>query len=218
MTRGAPEGRGGRAVIAVDLQNGFIAEQGELPVPGAAEILPTINRLLGLFPVRLATQDWHPPDHGSFASNHPGVDPFDAGELGGVPQVWWPDHCVQGTRGADFHPGFDQRSVQVIIRKGTDRSIDSYSAFNDNARRNPTGLDGLLRGLGVRDLFIAGIALDYCVRFTALDARRLLPEVGVTVIVDACRAVDARTGDEAIRAMRSQGIRLISSADLHHDG
>lgn len=202
------------ALLVVDLQNGFISEPSELPVPGAAEIIPVINRLLPMFDVRVASQDWHPPDHGSFASNHPGRRPFETGELSGVPQVLWPDHCVQGSRGADFHPEFDHRLIQAIFRKGTDPRVDSYSAFADNVGENPTGLQGYLQSLGVEEIFLAGLALDYCVKFTALDARRLMPALGVSVILDACRPVDPRGGDEAKEEMRSRGVRLIVSSDL----
>ncbi|MFQ5701145.1 MAG: bifunctional nicotinamidase/pyrazinamidase [Acidobacteriota bacterium] len=202
------------AFLAVDVQNGFITEKQELPVPGAAEVIPIINKMLPRFAVTIASQDWHPADHGSFASNNPGKRPFATGMLGSVQQVFWPDHCIQGTRGAAFHPDFDERRVRAIFRKGTDPAVDSYSAFADNAGKNPTGLDGYLRGLGVRDLFIAGLALDYCVRFTALDARRLLPDLRVTVVQDACRAVDPRTGEEAKRALRQQGVRLITAGEM----
>lgn len=202
------------AFLAVDLQNGFITERGELPVAGGAEVIPIINSMLPRFPVRVASQDWHPPDHGSFASNNPGRVPFEAGDLDGVPQIFWPDHCVQGTRGAELHPDLDQRLIQAIFRKGMDPRADSYSAFSDNAGRNPTGLQGYLEGLSVGDLCIAGLALDYCVKYSALDARRLMLDVAVSVVVDACRPVDPRTGEEAKEEMRRAGIRLIASSEL----
>ncbi len=202
------------AFLAVDIQNGFITERGELPVAGGAEVIPIINSMLPRFPVRVASQDWHPPDHGSFASNNPGRKPFDLGELDGVPQVFWPDHCVQGTRGAELHPDFDQVLIQAIVRKGMDRRADSYSVFTDNARRNPTGLQGYLEGLGVGEVTIAGLALDYCVRFSALDVRRLMPSITVRVVVDACRPVDPRTGEEAKEEMRASGVLLIDSSEV----
>src|SRR5262245_33946075 len=124
------------AILVVDLQHGFIDHRDELPVPGGEEVLDVINALMPRFAVRVASQDWHPRNHGSFASNHPGVKPFDHGMLGGVPQVFWPDHCVAGTRGAELHDRFDHRSIQAIFRKGMDPLVDSYSVFNDNARRN----------------------------------------------------------------------------------
>ncbi len=205
---------GKAAIIVVDLQRGFIDRKDELPVPDGAAVIPVINRILCRFPIRIASQDWHPRDHGSFASNHPDAKPFDRGELGGVEQILWPDHCVQGTPGADFHESLDQHPIQAVFRKGMDPGIDSYSVFNDNASRNPTGVQGCLQGLGVTDLYLAGLALDYCVRSSARDARRLMPETRVTVIEDACRPVGEATGRETLEELRSIGVRLISSADL----
>ncbi len=206
---------GGRdALLVVDIQHGFIDALDELPVPGASEVIPIINRLLPLFGVRAASQDWHPPGHGSFASRHPGAKPFELGELGGVQQIYWPDHCVAGTRGAAFHPELETRLIQAIFRKGMDPLVDSYSVFNDNARRNPTGLQGYLANLRVRRLAIAGLALDYCVRWSGLDAIRLLPGVEVIVVVDACRPVSAATGEEALREMERAGVRLVTSTEI----
>ncbi len=202
------------ALLVVDVQNGFISEKSELPVPGGAEVVPIINSLLRRFPIRVATQDWHPKNHGSFASRHPGKKPFDAGTLGGLPQTLWPDHCVQGTPGAEFHPALDQALFQAVFRKGSDPAVDSYSGFSDNAGRNPTGLDGYMRARGVKRLYIAGLALDYCVRWSALDARRLLPEVEVLVIVDATRPVDPKTGATALRELERAHVRLIQARDV----
>lgn len=201
-------------LLVVDLQNGFISEAGELPVPGGRDVVPIVNRLLPRFRVRVASQDWHPADHGSFASNHPGAKPFDTGTLGGIAQIFWPDHCVQGTRGAEFHPDFDHRLIQAIFRKGTDPGIDSYSVFSDNAGHNPTGLEGYLETRGVGHLWLAGLALDYCVLYTARDARRLMPHLAVTVILDACRPVAGPTGEAAVQEMRRLGVRLVSSAEI----
>jgi len=202
------------ALLVIDVQNGFISEAGELPVPGGAEVIPAINELLPHFPVRVATQDWHPRDHGSFASRHPGAKPFDRGELEGLPQVFWPDHCVQGTRGAELHPALDQSRIQAIIRKGMDPATDSYSGFSDNAGKNPTGLDGYLKARGVRKIYVAGLALDYCVRWSALDARRLIPEMQVHVIVDATRPVAPSSGAEALRDLGHAGVQLVQSAEV----
>lgn len=204
----------GAAILVIDVQNGFISDQRELPVPGGAEVVPVINRLLTSFKVRVASQDWHPPDHGSFASNNPGKSPFDRGELDGLPQVFWPDHCVQGTRGAELHPGLDTRLIHAIFRKGTDPRVDSYSAFEDNAGRAQTGLRGYLEGLGVESIHVVGLALDYCVKHTALDARRLMPNLPVTVVLDATRPVDPLTGEEAKALMATQGVRLATSSEL----
>jgi nicotinamidase/pyrazinamidase len=201
-------------LLAVDIQNGFICQNDELPVARGREVIPVINRILPRFRVRVASQDWHPGNHGSFASNNPGRRPFDVGDLGGVPQVFWPDHCVQGTRGAEFHPEFNHRAVQAIFRKGTDPGIDSYSVFSDNAGRNPTGLHGYLASLGVKELFLAGLAQDYCVKFTAIDARRLMPGLQVIVILDAVRPVDPRSGELALEEMLGAGVRLIRSGEL----
>jgi nicotinamidase/pyrazinamidase len=205
---------GNSALIIVDVQNGFISETRELPVPGGAEVVPVINALMPLFPIRVATQDWHPRDHRSFASQHPGKKPYDQGMLGGLPQTFWPDHCVQGTRGAELHPDLDQTRIQAVIRKGYDPMVDSYSGFSDNAGQNPTGLDGYLRGRGVTRIYIAGLTLDYCVRWSSLDARRLLPEAQVFVIVDATRPVDSKTGEEALRELAGARVHLIQSSEV----
>jgi len=202
------------ALIVVDVQNGFISEARELPVPGGAEVVPVINALMPLFPIRVATQDWHPRDHLSFASQHAGKKPFDQGTLGGLPQTFWPDHCIQGTHGAELHPALDQTRIQAVIRKGYDPMVDSYSGFSDNAGRNPTGLDGYLRSRSVTRIYVAGLALDYCVRWTALDARRLLPEAQVFVILDATRPVDPKTGEGAVRDLTRAGVRPIQSAEV----
>ena len=205
---------GNSALAVVDVQNGFISEARELPVSGGAEVVPVINALMPLFPIRVATQDWHPKDHRSFASQHPGKRPFDQGILGGLPQTFWPDHCVQGTRGAELHPDLDQTRIQAVIRKGYDPMVDSYSGFSDNAGRNPTGLDGYLRARGVTRVYVAGLTLDYCVRWSSLDARRLLPEAQVFVIVDATRPVDSKTGEEALRELARAGVHLIQSSEV----
>jgi len=205
---------GNSALIVVDVQNGFISEARELPVRGGAEVVPIINALMPLFPIRVATQDWHPRDHRSFASQQPGTKPFDQGMLGGLPQTFWPDHCVQGTRGAELHPDLDQTRIQAVIRKGYDAMVDSYSGFSDNAGRNPTGLDGYLRARGVTRIYVAGLTLDYCVRWSSLDARRLLPDVRVFVIVDATRPVDSKTGEEALRELGQAQVHLIQSSEV----
>jgi nicotinamidase/pyrazinamidase len=204
----------GSALLVVDVQNGFISIPDELPVPDARSVIPIINRLLPRFPIRVASQDWHPRGHGSFASQHPGRRPFETGELSGMPQRLWPDHCVQGSAGASFHRDFDQHWIQAIFRKGSDPLVDSYSVFADNAGRNPTGLDGYLRARGAAALCLAGLALDYCVLFTSRDARRLMPDLPIFVVEDACRAVDPVTGREAIAEMERLGIRLVRSAAL----
>ena len=158
-----------RALIVVDVQYDF-CPAGALGVPGGDEVVPLINALLPRFPIVVATQDWHPAGHASFASSHPGRKPLDVIELHGIQQVLWPDHCVVGTHGADLHAGLDRRSFRAIVRKGTDPAVDSYSAFRDNHREHPTGLAGLLRELGVRRVVIVGLATDYCAAASARDA------------------------------------------------
>ena len=204
----------GAAFLVVDVQNGFISERDELPVPGGDEVVPVINRLMPEFPVVVASQDWHPRGHGSFASRHFGRKPFDRGTLGGLDQIFWPDHCVQGTRGAELHPDLDSKPIQAVIRKGMDPGADSYSVFSDNAGRNPTGLDGYLRARGVSRIYLAGLTLDYCVRWSSLDARRLLPEMEVIVITDATRPVAQDTGAEALRELERAGVRLVTSLQV----
>lgn len=175
-----------RALILVDLQNDFMPG-GALPVPDGDAVVPVANRLMTGFELVVATQDWHPPDHLSFAANHPGRKPGDVIDLGGVRQVLWPAHCVQGTPGAAFHRDLDLRGVHHVVRKGTDREIDSYSGFFDNAHRKATGLEAFLRSRGVVELAIMGLATDYCVRFTAEDARAL--GFRVALIPEGCRTL-----------------------------
>jgi nicotinamidase/pyrazinamidase len=176
-----------RVLLVVDIQNDFCAG-GALAVPQGEEVVPLINRLARRFAHVILTQDWHCEDHLSFASSHPGTKPMDQIELSYGKQVLWPDHCVQNTTGADFHPGLQIENCELIIRKGYRRDIDSYSAFFENDRHTPTGLTGYLRERGLTRLFIAGLATDFCVAYTALDARRLGFEV--TVIENACRGID----------------------------
>jgi nicotinamidase/pyrazinamidase len=174
-------------LVVVDVQNVF-CPGGSLPVPHGDEVVPIINKLGERFPHVVLTQDWHPPDHRSFASAHPGRQPFQSIELSYGPQMLWPDHCVQGTTGAQFHAGLQIPRGELILRKGYRRDIDSYSAFYENDHTTPTGLPGYLRERGFSRVFLAGLAFDFCVRFSAEDARRVLFE-GV-VMEDACRGID----------------------------
>ncbi len=176
-----------QALIVIDVQNDFCLG-GALAVPGGDEIVERINTMLSEFPVRVFTQDWHPADHSSFASQHDDKSPFELTEMSYGPQVLWPDHCVQGSEGAAFHPGLLTDPADLIIRKGFRREIDSYSAFFENDRRTPTGLEGYLRSRGVDRLVLVGLATDFCVSYSALDAARLGFRVGVDL--DACRAID----------------------------
>lgn len=161
-----------RALVIVDLQNDF-CPGGALAVPGGDLIIPVINRIQRHFDIILATQDWHPPRHQSFASQHPGKHPGEHIQLDGIDQILWPDHCVQGTRGADFVPDLVKEHFSGIIRKGMDPRLDSYSAFFDNRRKKDTGLQVQLRRRGVRELYFVGLACDYCVRYSVLDACEL---------------------------------------------
>ncbi|MAE65165.1 MAG: nicotinamidase/pyrazinamidase [Phycisphaeraceae bacterium] len=202
-----------KALVLVDIQNDFTPAapgkpEGALAVPGGLEVIDIANRLMGEHDLVVATQDWHPADHGSFASRHAAKRIGDVVKLGGFDQVLWPDHCVQNTAGAEFCASLDRSGIHQIVRKGTDPGIDSYSGFFDNGRRKATGLADLLRDRGVTDVAVMGLATDYCVKFTALDAA----DLGFTtsLIVEGCRGVDLQPGDcdRAIEAMREAGVRI----------
>jgi nicotinamidase/pyrazinamidase len=194
------------ALVIIDVQNDF-CPGGALAVPGGDEIVPDINILMNNFKDIILTQDWHPAAHSSFASSHPGKAPFDMVEMTYGPQVLWPDHCVQGSRGAAFHDGLDTARAGLIIRKGMSLEIDSYSAFFENDRATATGLDGYLQTRGITGLVMVGLATDFCVQFSALDAARL--GYAVTVRRDLCRAIGldgSRAAAEA--AMSAAGVML----------
>ena len=201
------------ALILVDIQNDFMPD-GALPVPEGDVIIPVVNALQGRFDIVIATRDWHPANHGSFASQHPGHKPGDVIELNGLQQILWPDHCVQESTGARFHPQLDVSGLAHVIFKGTDPGIDSYSGFFDNGHRKSTGLDDWLKAHGITDIYLCGLATDYCVKFTALDGRRC--GYNTYVVKDACRAVNLEAGDEkkAYREMAAAGCRLITSSDI----
>jgi len=196
-----------RAWLLVDLQNDFVCG-GALAVPAGDDVIPIANRLMPHFEVVVATQDWHPADHQSFASNHAGLAVGDRFDLHGLPQIAWPDHCVQGPSGASFAPTLNTAVIQPIVRKGDAPEIDSYSGFFDNGCRRATGLEQYLKEVDVAEVYIMGLATDYCVKFTALDAVRL----GFTtyLIEEGCRGVDLHPGDSqrAIEAMRTAGVLL----------
>lgn len=203
-------------LIIVDLQNDF-CPGGALAVPGGDEIVGVVNALAYRFPNLIQTQDWHPHGHVSFASNHSGREPFDTIPLPYGAQVLWPDHCVQGTWGAEFHPGLEASRAGLILRKGHHIEIDSYSAFFENDRTTPTGLAGYLRERGFDRLYLAGLATDFCVRYTAIDGRKLGFEV--TVLTDACRAIDLEGSlDAAFSEMNDAGVHSMNSADLEFPG
>jgi len=201
------------ALIIVDMQNDFV-EGGALAVQGGKELVPLINKLQPRFDLVVATQDWHPANHGSFAANHPGRHPFDVIELGGLPQTLWPVHCVQNTPGADFVPGLERNRWAAVFQKGTDPEIDSYSGLFDNGKRRATGLGDFLKDRGVDQVYVLGLATDYCVQFTALDAASLGFET--TLIEDASRGVDLHPGDvqKAINEMRRAGVTFKQAAEF----
>ena len=192
--------------MVVDMQNGFVER--ELPVPGAREIVPLVNELIGKFPLVVATQDWHPADHLSFASQHPGKRPFETGELAGKSHTLWPDHCVMGTWGADFVSDLETHRFAAIFRKGMHREVDSYSGFMDDVEGYRTGLDGFLREHGVGEIHLCGLALDHCVKATALHGRRF--GFTVSVHLPATRPVTREGGSGAIREMKASGISVIA--------
>ena len=194
------------ALIVIDVQNDF-CPGGALAVVGGDAIIPRINALMQAAPIRVLTQDWHPADHASFAANHPGAAPFSMTQMPYGPQVLWPTHCVIGTDGAAFHAALRTDPADMIIRKGFRPQIDSYSAFFENDRETPTGLDGYLRSRGVTTLTLVGLATDYCVAYSALDAVRL--GYGVTVDLAACRAIDLQGSlADATAQMRGAGVTL----------
>ena len=201
------------ALILIDLQNDFVPG-GALAVQEGNTVIPIINRLQSHFDLVFATQDWHPPDHRSFAANHPGKKPGDVIDLNGLSQVLWPVHCVQQTPGADFVPALNRSHIREIIRKGTDPQIDSYSGFFDNGHRKATGLAERLHTAGATHLFLAGLATDYCVKFTVLDALSL--GFRTSVVVDACRGVNLRSEDssEAFSEMERAGAELVEFSRL----
>ena len=201
------------ALILVDLQNDFCSG-GALAVPDGELVVPIANELQLKFPLVVATQDWHPRDHGSFAVNHSGKQPGDVIQLDGLQQTLWPVHCVQNTTGAELHPLLHRARIAKVIHKGTNPRVDSYSGFFDNGHRQATGLGDFLKERGVRRVFVCGVATDYCVKFTALDAIRLGFE---TVLVeDACRGVNLRPNDsrDAVSEMREKGVVIVTSHEI----
>jgi nicotinamidase/pyrazinamidase len=194
-------------LIVVDVQRDF-CPGGALAVPGGDDIVPLVNRLARRFAHVILTQDWHPPGHSSFASAHPGHQPFETIEVEYGPQTLWPDHCVQGSDGAAFHPALDIPRVELVIRKGYHATIDSYSAFRENDRKTPTGLAGYLRERGFERVTLCGLATDYCVLYSAIDARAAGFET--TVVLEASRGIDLDGSlAKALAAMREAGVMLL---------
>lgn len=199
-------------LVIIDVQNDFCAG-GALEVPDGDAVVPVINALSERFADRVLTQDWHPANHHSFASSHDGRSPFEVVPMDYGDQVLWPDHCVQGTSGAAFHPGLHTDGASLIVRKGFRPGIDSYSAFYENDRTTPTGLAGYLRERGYRSLYLAGLATDFCVAYSALDACREGFEV--TLVEDGCRAIDLEGSlANAWQEMNAAGVQRATSASL----
>lgn len=196
----------GHALIVVDVQKDF-CPGGALAVGGGDEVVPIINRLIERFDHVVLTQDWHPAGHSSFASSHPGREPYSSIMMPYGEQTLWPDHCIQGSGGAAFHEGLVWTKAELVVRKGWDPAIDSYSAFYENDRRTPTGLAGYLRDRGIGEVTLAGLATDFCVGFSALDAAS--HGFDVTVIMEACRAIDLSGSLAAMtQRMRQAGVTL----------
>ena len=202
-----------KALILVDIQTDFLPG-GALAVPNGDAIIPIANRLQAVLPLVVATQDWHPANHGSFAANHPGKNLFEQIDLNGLPQTLWPMHCVQGTPGAELATGLQRERIAKIFPKGTDAGIDSYSGLFDNGHRKTTGLGEWLKAKGVTEVFVCGLATDNCVKFTALDAAGL--GFKTHFIEDASRGVNLQPNDvkNAIAEMNRAGITTVQSADL----
>lgn len=200
------------ALLIIDVQNDF-CPGGALAVAEGDAVVPIANALIARFEHVVLTQDWHPPGHRSFASSHPGRAPFEAVELAYGTQTLWPDHCVQGSAGAAFHPALETARAELVLRKGFRPGIDSYSAFRENDRTTPTGLAGYLRERGFARVFLCGLATDYCVAYSALDARRLGFEA--VVLLDACRAIDLGGSlEQALGAMRAAQVALAQAGQL----
>jgi nicotinamidase/pyrazinamidase len=201
-----------KALLLVDIQNGF-CPGGNLPVPDGDQVVPVANKLIdsGKYDLIVASQDWHPPGHGSFASSHPGKKPFEMGELSGKAQMMWPDHCVKNTLDAELHPALKSEEIDLIQQKGENPLVDSYSAFRDNDQDASTGLSDFLEDQGVIELDVCGLATDYCVKFSALDALEMMPGIKVRFIEDASRGITPEGVAAAIVEMRVRGIEIIDS-------
>ena len=200
-----------KTLAVIDVQNDFLPG-GALEVPGSDVILPRINHIMEKFDLVVAAQDWHPHNHGSFASQHPGRKPFEESTLNGLPQTLWPDHCVQGSPGAQFSAELETRPIEAIFRKGTDPSIDSYSAFFDNGKRKSTGLADYLRGKGCDVLYLCGLAGDICVYFSAMDA--IEQGFEVYFIEDAATPLDPEIDRERLTELLQRGARIVRSDQI----
>jgi len=206
-----------KALIITDIQNDF-CPGGALAIREGDKLVPLINQLQQRFDLVVATQDWHPAGHGSFAANHQGKKIGEVIDLNGLPQILWSMHCVENTPGADFHPRLDRRRIARVFHKGADPVIDSYSAFFDNGHRKATGLGEYLKERGVDEVYLCGLATDYCVKFSALDAVDL--DFKTCVIEDACRGVNLQPDDveRAIGEMRAKGVKVLSANRVQRSG
>ncbi len=200
-----------RALVIIDLQNDFIPG-GSLAVPGGDEIVPIINELQKKFDLVIATQDWHPSNHSSFAENHPGKKEFEIIKLNEIDQKLWPVHCVQNSKGAEFHPDLNSERIEAIFRKGTDKNIDSYSGFYDNAHLKSTGLSGYFKDKGVTSLYFCGLAAEYCVYFSIIDA--LKEGFEATLLEDATRAISEEDFKKAKKAILHAGGKIKTTSEL----
>jgi len=202
-----------KTLLIIDVQNDF-CPGGALAVPGGDTIIPVINSLIPNFDAVIQTQDWHPEGHHSFASSHDGKDPFDTIEMDYGEQVLWPDHCVQGSSGAEFHPDLNTTKTEVIIRKGFRKEIDSYSTFYENDQKTPTGLTGYLKERGISELYVAGLATDFCVKWSVIDGLR--EEFKVHIIEDAVKGIDINGSvEQAWKEMKDAGAEITSSEKIH---
>ena len=201
------------ALILVDLQIDF-APGGALAVPEGDQVVPVANKLMPAFDLVVATKDWHPLDHGSFANNHPGKNEGEVTELKGLEQVLWPVHCVENTEGAEFIPGLDSEKIDHVIHKGTEPDLDAYSGFYDNAHRQATGLNHYLKEKGANKLYIMGLASDYCLKFTVIDGCK--EGYDITVVTDGCRGIDMNEGDvdRAFEDMKKAGAKMMTSDEV----
>ncbi len=201
-----------KVLVIVDIQNDFLPG-GALAVKNGDAVIPVINKLQSQFDLVVATQDWHPADHKSFASMHPGKNVFEEISLSGLPQVLWPDHCVQATEGAEFAAQLDTKKIEAIFRKGMDKNIDSYSGFFDNGKKKATGMGDYLKGRAVASIYVCGLAADYCVYFTALDGL----EMGFqsTIVTDATRAIDEENFKKVLKEFLSKGGKETRSTQLN---
>lgn len=200
-----------KALIIVDAQNDFTSGGG-LEVKDGEHVIPLVNELQKRFNLIVATQDWHPKQHKSFASNHAGKQPFEQIKLNGLDQVLWPDHCVQGSKGAEFHAGLDMKRIAAIFRKGMDKEVDSYSGFYDNGHAHTTGLSGYLRECSITEVYVAGLAGDYCVYYTAKDA--ILEGFRTYLVEDATRSISEEGFGKAKEDLRALGGSILTGLDI----